>query len=116
MAHGKDSGSSYENSDSRVAANRHAKGDRKYKEVISRDNNGSSGKNLPFSFIKPPKRWQPKRDVFHVCDLCFGVNLVNKNTAGKVCSCCGKFTKVHQDNTFDSEESLESFLSLIQAL
>lgn len=115
MAHGKDSGSSYENSDSRVAPNRHAKGDKKYKEIISRDNNGSGGKNLPFTFIKPPRRWQPKRDIFHVCDSCFSVSLVSKNTAGKTCSGCKKWASVHSDNTFGNEEDLNTFLNLLPA-
>ena len=112
MAHGKDSGSSYENSTNRVAPNRHAKGEKKYKEVISRDNNGQ-GSNLPFTFIKPPSRWQPKRDIFHVCDFCFSTKLVNKNTVGTVCGGCKKFSKVHSDNSFADEESLNIYLDLL---
>jgi hypothetical protein len=113
MAHGKDSGSSYENSNARVAPNRHAKGDKKYKEVISKDNNGQGGKNLPFTFIKPPKSWQPKRDIFYVCDFCFEVRMVNKNTVGRVCSGCQKFSKVHTDNSFSDVDSLNSYLALL---
>lgn len=114
MAHGKDSGTSYENSDSRVAPNRHVKGDKKYKEIIARDNNGSNGKNLPFTFIKPPRRWQPRRDILHACDYCFSVRLVSKNTAGRICSSCTKWSNIHQDNTFESEEALNDFLNLLQ--
>jgi hypothetical protein len=114
MAHGKDSGTSHENSDTRQAPNRHIKGDKKYKEMISRDNNGSGGRNLPFNFIKPPRAYQARRDIFHVCDFCFYVSCVNKNTSGKVCSGCSKYTRVNTDNSFSCEESLDSYLQVLQ--
>lgn len=101
-------GTAHENSPHREAPNKHIKGTKKYKEMIDRDSkNADRYKNLPFTFNKPPKRTQPRRDVFMVCTKCQHVGLVNKYTAGKICGKCSLYTSVGPENSFKSEEELE---------
>lgn len=100
-------GTTHENSPNREAPNKHTRGDKKYKEMIDRDSkNADRYKNLPFSFNKPPKRTQPRRDIFMVCSKCGHVDLVNKYTAGKVCKGCKSYTDVSAANTYHTEEEL----------
>ena len=100
-------GTDRENSPHREAPNKHIKGTKKYLEMIDRDSKVSDRfKNLPFTFSKPLKRTQPRRDIFHVCDNCAELTAVNKNTAGRVCGGCRKYTSVNETNTFATEEEL----------
>jgi len=105
---------SYEDSPHREAPNRHLKGSKAYKEWVARDSKRLDQKNLPFQFIKPPKRTQPRRDVFHVCDYCTGINVVNKYTVGITCSICKKYSRIHEGNRFTNEEELEKFLEFLE--
>jgi len=104
-------GTSAENSPHREAPNRHIKGSKKYKEMISKGSKFADRyKNLPFKFSKPPKRTQFRRDVYMSCYHCHQCDVVNKYTAGKVCSKCSKYTSVNEGNTFSTEDELLSFL------
>jgi len=104
-------GTAAENSPHREAPNKHIKGTKKYREMIDRDSKNSDRfKNLPFTFSKPPKRTQARRDIFHVCDNCTELTTVNKNTAGRVCGGCHKYTSVNETNTFSTEEELAKFI------
>ena len=109
MAHGKDSGSTHENSSNREAPNKQAMGGKRYRDRIARDSK-TSGPPPVFEFVKPPRRYQAKKEKFHVCDFCFTVNMTSKDCAGIVCRGCTKFNKVHKDNSFFDEESLDSYM------
>jgi len=107
-------GTSYENSPHREAPNKHTRGGKKYKEMIDRDTkNADRFKNLPFTISKPPKRTQPRRDIFMICDVCQCVDLVSKYTAGKICGKCHKYTSVNATNTYKTEEELELALEAL---
>jgi hypothetical protein len=99
-------GTPYENSPHREAPNKHIKGGKKYKEMIDRGSKEADKKNLPFTFSKPPKRTQPRRDIFHLCDNCMSVAVVNKYTAGRVCSGCKNYVSINETNTFSTEKAL----------
>jgi len=100
-------GSPSENSPNREAPNKHIKGGRRYREMIDKDSKKTDfWKNMPFTFSKPTKRTRARRDVFMVCFECNHIQMVNKHTAGKVCSKCKKYTNVGADNTYASEEEL----------
>ena len=104
-------GTSRENSPNREAPNKHEKGTRRYREMIDRDSKKTDfWKNMPFTVSKPPKRTQPRRDIFHICDSCHAISLVNKHTAGRVCGECKSYTSVNSSNSFHSEEELEAFI------
>jgi len=100
-------GTAAENSPNREAPNRHNKGTRKYKEMISRDVKKTDfWKDLPFTFSKPKKRTHARRDIIHLCDHCSAISVVNKYTAGRGCSKCFKYTSVNEGNTFTTEDEL----------
>lgn len=106
----KNTGSSAENSANREAPNKHLKGSKKYKEWISKETKQiDKHSNLPFQFIKPPKRSQYRREIFAVCTSCSNVSLVNVHTAGVVCSTCSKYFSIGEGNRFSTEEDLEAF-------
>lgn len=101
-------GTPAENSPHREAPNRHTKGGKKYKEMIDRGSkNADLFKNLPFSFSKPPKKTQARKDIFHICDHCGCVSMVSKHTVGLVCSGCREFTVVGESNRYFTKEELE---------
>lgn len=109
-------GTTHENSPNREAPNKHTKGSKKYREMIDKDSKKTDfWKNMPFTFSKPPKRTQARRDIFMVCLNCHGVDMVNKHTAGRVCSHCRKYTNVGPDNTYHTEEELVAALELLEA-
>src|SRR6185503_12503184 len=96
---------------SRDAPNRHEKGGKKYKDWIAKDTKRSDTYgNLPFQFIKPPKRFQARREIYYICLTCGTVNLVNKNTIGTTCSGCKQYNRVEESPNFSSEEELEKYL------
>lgn len=100
-------GTSHENSAHREAPNKHLRGTKKYQEMIDRDSKNSDRfKNLPFKISKPPKRSQPRRDIFNICNYCRDISVVNKNTVGRVCCKCTKYTSVSSDNSYKTEEEL----------
>lgn len=115
MAHGKDSGSSPENNPNREAPNKMVRGDKKYQDWVAEDTRRIDRQgNMPFQFIKPPRRTQSRRDVFHVCDECGNVNLVNQNTVGTTCTGCRQYQRVEEDNRFISEDELEAHLRALE--
>ena len=100
-------GTSHENSSNREAPNKHIKGSKKYKEMIARDTKRIDDHgNMPFKFIKPPRRSQPRREIFFVCKHCSKVGIVNKYTVGAECSGCQKYTSIGDENKYSSEEAL----------
>lgn len=103
-------GTPAENSPHREAPNRHIRGGRKYKEMIARGSREADKKNLPFTFSKPAKRTQARKDIFHLCDHCRAVSMVGKYTAGIVCSGCNGFASVNKSNTYVTGEELEAAL------
>lgn len=110
-------GTVYENSPHREAPNKHTRGSKAYKEMVARDTKRIDDKgNLPFQFIKPPKRSQPKREFYHVCDNCYTIKLVNKNTVGHQCKGCSSYTRVTDKNKFSSEEELFNYLDTVEGL
>jgi len=92
----------------REAPNRHEKGDKRYKEMVARDQKIS--KDLPFQFIKTPKSSQARREIFYICAGCQKIGLVNKNTVGVTCSGCKLYNRVEDVPNFASEEALEEYL------
>jgi len=101
-------GTIYENSSNREAPNKQERGSRKYKKMVSEDTARSDKYgNLPFKFVKPPKRTQARRDIIHRCDHCGNLKHVNKNTAGIQCSGCRKYSSVNISNSFTEEAFLE---------
>lgn len=108
-------GTSYSDSPNREAPNKHLKGSKKYKEMIAKDQKRLDQKNLPFQFIKPPKRSQPRRDVFAVCTECTHVLVVNKYTCGATCSKCKAYTRIEEgENRFEAEEELVAYLEKLE--
>jgi hypothetical protein len=102
-------GTPAENSPHREAPNRHEKGNRKYQEKISRDMKSSN--DLPFTFSKPNKSTpKGKEDIIHICDNCHFISLVSKIRVGQSCKSCRTYTSVNSENTFETEEQLESYL------
>lgn len=106
-------GTSYSDSKNREAPNKHAKGSKKYKEMIQKGNKAADQKNLPFTFIKPPKSTQPRRDIAAVCTECRNVCMVNKNTCGTTCTQCRVYFRVDEENRFETDEALEAYLESI---
>ncbi len=91
----------FENSPHREAPNKHIKGSRKYKRMISEsskqmDKHG----NLPFTFGKPPKRSQARRDIYFLCFGCLNVKTVSKFTEGVCCNKCNKYVNIDDTNSF----------------
>lgn len=110
-----ETGTTYENSPNREAPNKHERGSKAYKEMIARDVKRIDQKgNLPFQFIKPPKRTQPRREVWHVCDSCYEVKLVNKYTVGHQCKGCNSYSRITEENKFTDEDNLLSFLESLR--
>lgn len=100
-----------EASNNREAPNKMEKGSKRYKEKIHRDSKfADKWKNLPFTFSKPAKRTQARRDIFHLCDTCQHVMLVSKFTAGMICKGCKSYSSITEANTFESEEELNEFI------
>ncbi len=95
----------------REAPNQHIKGTKKYKEWISKDTKRiDKHSNLPFTFIKPPKRSQARREIYFICAECEKVGLVNKNTVSSTCSGCRAYNRIEDVPNFSSEEELEIYL------
>jgi len=89
---------SRENSPNREAANAHRMGKKKYKEMIDKSSKQlDKYGNLPFTFSKPPKKTQKRRDVYYQCTNCTEITSVNKNTRGIVCPKCHKFQSIPKD-------------------
>ncbi len=107
-------GTKYSESKNREAPNKHAKGSKKYKEMIQRGNKAADQKNLPFTFIKPPKGTQARRDIAAVCTDCQTVCMVNKNTCGTTCTKCRAYFSVEEGvNRFETEAELDAYLESI---
>ncbi len=102
----KDTGTTRENNPNResVSSKRRAK--------IAKDS--ARSRDLPFKFIKPPKRTQARREVYYVCLACEEVNLVNKNTVGTTCRRCKKYNRVEDTPHFLSQEELSSYLEELE--
>ncbi len=92
----------------RDAPNRHEKGDKRYKEMVARDQKIS--KDLPFQFVKQPKTTQARREIFYICCGCQKIGLVNRNTIGTTCSSCRVYNRIEDVPNFASEEALELHL------
>ena len=99
-------GTPHENSPNREAPNKHIRGSKKYKEMIDRGSKQDDLKNLPFKLGKPAKTSQARRDIYHVCDYCDIISMVNKNTAGRVCTGCRQYSSVNESNTYHTKEDL----------
>lgn len=91
---------------SREAPKRAELGDKKYKEMISRDK--ARSQDLPFQFSAPKKTSQPRRDKYRICDGCENLIPVHKNTAGIICVECKKYNSVNDNNklTLDQVNAL----------
>lgn len=96
----------------REAPNRHLKGTKKYMEMISRSEKAE--KNSPVKFIKPPKRTQPRREIYFICGSCSKIGLVNKNTVSTTCSGCRGYNRIEEVASFSSESELEEYLSSLE--
>lgn len=108
-------GTARENSPNREAANKHIKGNRAYKEMIDRDSKKTDfWKNMPFTFSKPAKRFQPRRDIYLIHDTCQGVNAVTRYTVGIVCPKCKEFFTSNETNRFETQEDLIEALSNLE--
>jgi hypothetical protein len=106
-----DIGTSAENSPNREAPNRHEKGSRAYKEWVHKDTERiDKYSNLPFTFGRPKKTTQYRRDVHVMCTECTKTTAVNKYTCGYVCNSCNKYISVAEDNCFSNEEEYEALL------
>ncbi len=102
-------GTKYSDAKNREAPNKHAKGEKKYKEMINRGGKG----DLPFTFTKPAKGTQARRDIAAVCTDCHNVVMVNKNTCGTTCSKCRAYFSVGEENRFETEAELDVYLESI---
>lgn len=100
-------GTTYENSPHREAPNRHERGTRKYKQMVERKSKEADKKNLPFTFSKPAKRTQPRRDILLRCLGCSNVQSIHKWVAGAVCNKCSKYISVSDSNTYRTEEDYQ---------
>ena len=109
-------GTTHSDSKNREAPNKQTRGSKKYKDWIAKDTKRiDKHGNMPFTFIKPPKKTQARRDVMAVCDNCHHVSLVNMYTAGVVCSSCKKYTSVNEDNKFTNENDLVEYLEELES-
>ena len=89
--------SSSENSSNREAANKHIKGSKKYKKMVSDQTAIADRKNLPFKFSGPKKN--EHRGVICQCPHCENATSVTKNTIMVICGSCRKGYSVTEDNT-----------------
>lgn len=101
----------HENSSNRESPNRHEKGTKKYREWIQKENEQADQQGkLPFTLGKPPKRVQARRDIYHVCDFCRQITMVNRFRAGQTCTGCRQYVSVNETNTYKNEEELMEVL------
>ena len=104
-------GTTHENSPNREAANKATRGSRRYKEMIDRDSKKTDfWKNMPFTFSKPAKRFNPRRDVFLLCGGCQNIAAVTKNTVAIVCPKCKDYFVANEFNRFENQEDLLNVL------
>ena len=86
---------SKEASPNREAPNKHVKGNKKYKEMVSKGSKMADMKNLPFSFSKP--KTSEKLGKICMCPKCEHISNVSKNTIMIVCSSCKSLYKVTEE-------------------
>jgi hypothetical protein len=86
-----------ESSPNREAANKHDKGSKKYREMISKQTRIENQKNLPYSFSAPKK--SGARNVICQCPHCEDTTAVTKNTIMVICGQCKKSYSVTEENT-----------------
>jgi len=97
---------SREDSPHREAPNKQTRGTKKYKEWIDRESRQlDKFGNLPFTFGKPAKKTQARRDVLFQCG-CGLITAVSKNTCGIECGKCKKYQSITAANIL-TEEQLE---------
>jgi hypothetical protein len=102
-----DIGTTHEKSPHREAPNKHERGGKKYKEMISRDSKRlDDHANLPFSFSKPAKKTRAIRDCYFTCSHCGNISAVNKHTCGIACR-CGKYSSLTAENTHRPSDKVQ---------
>lgn len=104
-----------EKSPNREAANKHARGSRKYREWVHKQSKQlDDHANLPFTIGKPAKTTRARRDVYFLCEACGSVKAVSKYTAGVVCPKCKKFGSVNSDNRFTDLKELSAAVDKLE--